>query len=349
LSADAVRPDGAGDAIRAAIVAAGGPIPFSVFMEHALYGPHGFYARGEGSAGRRGDFLTSPEVGPLFGAVLGRYLDAEWERLGRPAPFTVVDAGAGPGTLARAVLAAEPHCRDALRYVGLELSAAQRARHPAGIASVADWPVAPFDGVVVANELLDNLPFRLAVFDGAWREAYVVDDGRGGFAEVLSAPLDPVPAVLPARPPHGARAPIADAARAWVGDALAHLRRGTVLVADYVRSTSAEFAAAGWRDWLRTYRRHARGDHYLRSAGEQDITADVPADQLPPADAVRTQAQFLARWGIDELVAEGRAAWTAAAAHPDLRALTMRSRAREAEALTDASGLGAFTVMEWHR
>ena len=76
-------------------------------MDLALYGEAGFYMRADGgSAGRRGDFITSPEVGPLFGAVLGRYLDAEWERIGRPDPFTVIDAGAGPGTLARTVLAA---------------------------------------------------------------------------------------------------------------------------------------------------------------------------------------------------------------------------------------------------
>ena len=72
-----------GDEIRAAIEDAGGAIPFERFMELALYGPGGFY-RGRGVAGRRGDFLTSPEVGPLFGVLIGRYLDAEWEHLGRP-------------------------------------------------------------------------------------------------------------------------------------------------------------------------------------------------------------------------------------------------------------------------
>ncbi len=87
-------------------------------MDLALYGEAGFYMRADGgSAGRRGDFITSPEVGPLFGAVLARYLDAEWERLGRPATFTVVDAGAGPGTLAALVVSATPACarRTALR------------------------------------------------------------------------------------------------------------------------------------------------------------------------------------------------------------------------------------------
>jgi hypothetical protein len=62
---------------------------------------------------------------------------------------------------------------------------------------------------------------------------------------------------------------------------------------------------------------------------------------------VSTQRQFLRRWGIDELVAEGREAWARAAASPDLSAVAMRSRAREAEALLDPVGLGAFTVAEW--
>ncbi len=169
-----------------------------------------------GSAGRRGDFITSPEVGPLFGAVIARYLDAEWERIGRPDPFTVVDAGAGPGTLARAVLAAAPACRDALRYVAVEISPAQRARHPDGIESVPALPEPPvegdvdglIDGVVLANELLDNLPFRLAVFDNGWREAFVTMGSDGRFVEVLSAPFDPVPACLPVSPTFGSRAPL---------------------------------------------------------------------------------------------------------------------------------------------
>ncbi len=231
----------------------------------------------------------------------------------------------------------------------MEVSAAQRARHPAGVESRPDLPPGPLDGVVVANELLDNLPFRLAVFDGGWREAYVTDDGAGGFAEVLSAPLDPVPGVLPARPVHGARAPLVDRAASWVGRAVELVRGGTVLVVDYVRPTTAELTTLGWREWLRTYRHHEPGEHHLRCPGDQDITVDVPADQLPPADAVRTQAQFLARWGIDELVDEGRRRWSESAARPDLAALTMRSRAREAEALTDAAGLGGFSVLEWRK
>lgn len=323
-------------------------VPFEQFMHDALYGPHGFYTSGHGRAGRRrGDFLTSPEVGPLFGAVVARYLDTEWERLERPDPFTFVDAGAGPGTLARSVLAAAPRCVAALRYVAVELSAPQRSRHPSGIESRADLPDDSFTGVIFANELLDNLPFRLAVYDGAWREAYVQPGPDGAMTELLSATFDPVPPVLPAHAAHGARAPLHDAARNWIVDARRRLTAGTVVAIDYAVPRTAELAGRPWREWLRTYREHARGGHYLADPGGQDITTEVCVDQLPEPDAVRSQAQWLQLHGITELVADGKAYWTAHAAHPDLTAIRMRSRVAEAEALLDPAGLGGFTVLEW--
>lgn len=349
----AASPSGpAGEQIRAAIEAAGGAIAFDEFVRLALYGEHGFYTRSGdaqgGSAGRRGDFITSAEVGPLFGAVVARFLDAEWERLGRPDPFTVVDAGAGPGTLARAVSSAAPSCSDALRYVTVETSAAQRERHPDTVESVADLPGVPFDGVVLANELLDNLPFRLAVYDGGWREAYVVDRGDGTFGETLSSPFDPAPAGLPARPAHGARAPVHTAAVEWLDRARALVYTGSIVVFDYASPSTAALAGRPWRDWLRTYRGHERGDHPLRAPGSQDITTEVALDQFPDPDTVRTQAQWLHRWGIDELVAEGRRVWSDQSARPGLEAMRARSRVSEAEALLDPAGLGGFTAVEWH-
>lgn len=333
--------------IRAAI-ASSGPVPFERFMELALYGEQGFYMRADGgSAGRRGDFITSPEVGPLFGVVIARFLDAEWARLGRPDPFTVVDHGAGPGTLARSVLAAAPACADALRYIAVEVSPAQRERHPAGIVSASAMPAGPIEGVVIANELLDNLPFRLAVFDGGWREAYVDIDTDDHFVELLTGPFDPVPAMLPPTAPFGARAPIVDRAASSITAAQAVLRSGTLLVIDYSVATTGSLAVRPWRDWLRTYRGNERGDHYLTQPGTQDITIDVPLDQLPEPDAVRPQAQFLQRWGIDELVEEGKRVWTEQAARPGLEAMRMRSRVSEAEALLDPAGLGGFVAAEW--
>ena len=335
----------AADDIAQAIAAAGGMIRFDEFMDRALYGASGFYTE-VGRAGRRGDFITSPEVGPLFGAVLARWIDAEWQRLGRPDDFTVVEVGAGPGTLARSVNAAWTACPTLQRhrYLAVESSAAQRALHPDGIESLATVPDGRFTGVVVANELLDNLPFHLAVFDDGWREAFVAAAPDGRFVEVLQ-PFDTVPAALPPSAPHGARAPWQQQAAAWVDEMRSRLVAGSVLVIDYGVARTAELAARPWRDWLRTYRGHERGVHYLRDAGLQDITADIAVDQLPEPDELRTQAQFLQRWGIDELVDEGRAAWAAAAAAPTVAAMSMRSRIREAEALLDPAGLGGFLAL----
>jgi SAM-dependent MidA family methyltransferase len=333
-----------------------GPLRFDAFHESALYDPgDGFFASG-GRAGRRGDFLTSPEVGPLFGAVVARAIDTWWDELGRPHRFTFVDAGAGPGTLARSVQHAAPAClrAGALDYVAVEVSAAQRALHPDGgsVTSAAVMPDGPFDGVVLANELLDDLPFRLLVFDGGWREAYVDvsgDDVRR-FVEVLAPMAEPTPFPLPDPVPLGARIPWQEQAAVWLADAVRRVRAGRVVVIDYVSDT-ARLARRPWREWLRTYRGHERGGHYLVEPGAQDITAEVTLDQLAAAvrapDAVRTQAHWLALHGIDELIEEGRWDWEAGAARADLTALEGRSRVREAEALTDPSGLGGFSVVEW--
>ena len=336
----------AADDIRAAIAAHGGPIPFAGFMENALYGPHGFYVT-SGHAGRRGDFITSPEVGPLFGTVIARACDDAWRRCGSPEGFVIVDAGAGPGTLARSILAAQPECLRNGRYVAVEASSTQRAMHPEGIESVGSMPGHVENGIVIANELLDNLPFEMWVHDGSWRSAHVTANGDS-FSEVL-LPGDPA---FPLRTgaPHGARVPVQAAAMDWLRGALSSLVHGSVIVIDYCTPTTVEAAVMPWREWLRTYVGHEKGGHYLRNPGGQDITAQVMIDQLSSVrtpDAVRTQAQFLQYWGIDELVEEGRAAWRTAAAAPTLAAMRMRSRISEAEALCDATGLGGFTSLEW--
>lgn len=331
--------------VRRAINARGGRLRFDEFVSLALYGENGFY-NNAGRAGRRGDFITSPEVGPLFGVVLSRALDTWWDELGRPDPFTVVDAGAGPGTLGRAVLAAGPRCTPALRYVGVEVSAAQRKLHSAGVDSRAEMPTEPFIGIIIANELLDNLPFRLFVFDDGWREAFVLAEGER-FVERLVSVAD-TPECLPAVAAHGARVAVHDAATRWVGHALSLLVAGRLVVLDYC-TTSTEMARRPWREWLRTYSEHERGVHYLQSVGMQDITTEVATDQLPTPTKIRTQAEFLREFGIDGLVEEGRTVWQSAAASPNVAALTMRSRVREAEALCDPSGLGGFNVVEWCR
>ena len=334
----------AADEISAAIAAAGGAIPFSEYMQLALYGQGGFYTTG-GRAGRRGgDFITSPEVGPLFGTVIARALDAWWKELGSPSRFDVVECGAGPGTLARSILASQPECADAMHYVAVEISASQRALHPKGVESRETIPDGPITGVILANELLDNLPFRLFVFDGSWMEAFVAQASGGQFVEVLRAP-DVIPSCLPQTAPHGSRAPVQDAAASWVRDCLSKIDHGRLLLFDYCSTSTPNFALTPWREWLRTYRDQGRGIHYLMEPGSQDITTQVMLDQLPSGFNTSTQADFLKHWGINELVSEGTDYWESMKNEPDIAAMKMRSRSTEMVSLIDNDGLGSFCVL----
>jgi SAM-dependent MidA family methyltransferase len=351
-----------------------GPITFDRFMAEALYGEGGFFTSGHG-AGRAGrDFVTSPETGPLFGVCVARALDRLWRALDEPDPFLVVEAGAGSGRLAREVLRAAPDCRRALRYVLVERSAALRAAQRESLAmepvdealgpfvrradeekavpapaagpvctSLEEMPALAASGaVVLANELLDNLPFGIGEWDGErWLEVRVGAGARGGFEEVL-VPVDGElgPVTAP-----GTRVPIPRAMQDWWRECEGVVHEGFVLVIDYA-TTFDELAG---RPWLRTYRAHARGGDPLADPGEQDITADVVLEQLDaasPFPRLRTerQAEWLEALGIGELVEEGRRSWEAGAAEGGLDALAGRSRASEAAALTDPAGLGAHRV-----
>lgn len=371
----------AGPAI-AARIRREGPIPFDVFMELALYGDGGFFTSGRG-AGRAGrDFVTSPEVGALFGACVARALDRGWEALDRPDPFLVVEAGAGTGRLARDVLRAAPACAPALRYVLVERSPALRAQQrdrlrlePADEAlgpfgaqrgddrpipepgtgpvctSLPDLPAITFDGIVFGNELLDNLPFGIAEWRaGAWHEVRVTVEG-GGFAEVVVPAPDLSPGI-DGDLAEGARVPVPSGMRAWLYDCARIVHRGFVVLVDYL-DAAAGVARRGRDGWLRTYRSHERGTDPLHDPGTQDITADIVTEQLAHAAqaagfavaSVTTQAEWLRDLGIDELTAQGRATWEQGAARGDLAALAGRSRVNEAAALTDPAGLGAHRVV----
>jgi SAM-dependent MidA family methyltransferase len=353
-----------------------GPVRFDVAVEQLLYGDGGFFASGAG-AGRRADFITSPEIGPLFGAVVARALDAEWTRLGSPDPFVVVEAAAGRGALVRAIVDAAPACLPALRYVCVERSAALRERiselvpvEPAAnvfgavvhgddpdddanvvtgtgpvVAVLDELPLVPITGVVLANELLDNLPFRLLERDpSGWREVFAGLDG-----EILVAASPDAAAeadrLAPAAPP-GARVPLQHAGAEWVRRALALLHAGRLILVDYADSSSS-LANRPWQEWLRTYRQHQRGGAPLDHPGEQDVTCEVAVDQLVTPTSNRSQAEWLRAHGIDELVEAARAGWKERAHVGDLEAVRHRSRVSEAEALLDPDGLGAFRVLEW--
>jgi len=337
----------AAESITAAITAAGGAISFEQYMGLALYGEGGFYQDG-GKAGRRGDFITSPEVGPLFAAVIARYLDDCWNELGCPSSFDVVEVGAGPGTLARGIFDAQPKCMSSLKYVAVEISEAQRALHPSFVESVEVFPDRTIQGVILANELLDNLPFKLFVYDGEWMEAFVGLGVGGKFVEVLRTVAD-IPVLMPKTAPLGSRVPIQVAASQWLLNVSQKLSRGRVLVFDYCSESTSEIAVTPWREWLRTYKDHERGVHYLLEPGTQDITAQVIVDQLMlafPQLSITQQSEWLLKWGIDELVAEGSKYWEEHKSAPDVAAMKMRSRSNEARALSNKDGLGVFSALE---
>lgn len=333
---------------------AGSAERFDAFVERCLYHPDtGFYTSGAGVAGRRrGDFVTSPEVGPLFADVVGRLIDQVWEDQGRPGELRVVDAGTGPGTLARALAAG----------AGAGSEAAAQARVVTGFdRATGVGPEAPSDlagAVVIANEVLDNIPFRIVEHrDGSWHELYVASGPDGTPSEVL------VPVPAGGADPHlagvlaalegagvvlgdGVRVPVLEGARRWLEELLG-VEPALVVAFDYGALTTAELVTRG--GWLRTYRHHQLGTDPLVDPGRCDITVDVALDQLPAPDELTDQARFLRRWGIEELVAEGRAHWQAHAARPDLKAMRMRSRVSEAEALLDPAGLGGWLVATWGR
>jgi SAM-dependent MidA family methyltransferase len=367
-----------------------GPITFAELQELALYAPEdGFFTSG-GGAGRAGrDFVTSPEVGSLFGALVARHLDETWARLGRPDPFVVVDAGAGRGRLAADVLRAEPLCAPALRLVLVERSPVLRAeqrdlltlepadevfgpvitsedpdeapRQVAGmgplVTALDELPAVGFTGVVVANELLDNLPVRIVErVGGGWSEIRIAVADDGSLEEVavpappdLSAAADEVAAGTGV--PGGSRLPVPEGTAEWLLAVSRVLRRGEIVVIDYVE-VAAELVARGPTGWLRTYRGHERGSSPLDAPGTQDITCDVPLEHLRVAARRAgfevtvdvTQATWLTRLGLDELVDEGQATWRARAHLGDLEAIAGRSRVTEAAALTDPQGLGAHRV-----
>jgi len=310
---------------------------FDHYQARCLYDPdRGFYVTGGSAGGARGDFLTSPEVGPLFGEVIAAALRAWWSDAGQPAQWRVVEVGAGRGSLAAAILRASPgvpiHYTCVERTSTLADLASQRLGDRVDVRATMPETA----DVVLANELLDNLPVRIVeATEAGWAELWVPESLRP-----TDLHLDTVEAATVAV---GTRLPVLVEAADWVRRATRCAPR--VLVFDYGVRRTVELVD---REWLRTYIRHERGRDPFVTPGSADITVDIAVDQLPGPSVVATQAEFLRRWGIEELVADGRRVWSERAHLGDLDAIRGRSRVLEADALCDPSGLGAFLALEWH-
>ena len=307
-------------------IRSGGPMTFARFMELALYEPAGgYYAVGRRGPGREADFLTAPEAHPLFGWALARQLEEAWLLLGRPAPFTVRELGAGTGALAAAIaegldLAASP-LRGALRYRIAERAPDRERQVRERLASVGAADVlepdegAPVTGAVLANEVLDALPVHRVEGrpDGDVAELYVDVGEGGGLRTVGGAPSTPaLRARLEAegiRLQPGQRAEVCLAVDGWVAEAAAGLERGLLLLIDYGHPAASLYDPTRG-SLLRAYVNHRVHDDAFANVGRQDLTAHVDLTAVERAAGAAgldhlgttTQAAFLAGLGIGELL-----------------------------------------------
>jgi SAM-dependent MidA family methyltransferase len=368
--------------IRASI-ATHGPMPFARFMELALYDPDGGYYRGATARpGRAGDFVTAPELHPIFGQTLARAVLETWERLDRPDLFVIHEHGAGEGALAQPLLAelATSPLRDALRYRPIEIDDRRvtmltERLATAGLARfLAPEPATPFEGLVLANEVLDALPVhRVRQRDGRLVELAVdlaptgaptailaADDGRASedapaFVEVT---IEPTTAALAERMAEegielaeGQTAEICLALDAWMLAAAAPLRRGLLVAIDYGASAAELYDPVRRRDGtlLAYVRQHVHGDPY-RHVGRQDLTAHVDVTAVDGAAGraglktvgITTQAEALMGLGIEQRLQAIQAdPATTMEAYLEVRAALMR--------LLDPAAMGRFRVMVFGR
>ena len=342
-----------------------GPMPFARFMDLALYDPEGgYYRAAEARPGRNGDFLTAPELHPIFGATLATGIEQVWDGLGRPDRFVVREHGAGEGALAAAVLGsvAGTPFGSAICYQALEIDsrrlAALRARLEAGghderLEAASE---VPFDGVVLANEVLDALPVhRVRRRGNRLVELAVEVDGSGALVEVEIEPTTPA---LDGRLTaegialiDGQTAEICLAIDDWVARAAAPLRRGIVLLIDY-GAPAAELYDPVRRGGgtLRAYVRHQVHDDPYRHVGRQDLTAhvDVTAVERAAGTAgltrigITTQAEALMGLGIERRLRAIQAdPATTIEQYTLVRSALMR--------LLDPAAMGKFRVMAFGR
>jgi SAM-dependent MidA family methyltransferase len=291
------------EAIEAQIRGNGGAIPFSRYMELALYAPGlGYYSAGARKLGREGDFITAPELGPVFARCVGDAVAPVLRGLGADAKF--FEIGGGSGAFAAALL---PHLAslDALpiEYLMLEPSADLRERQretlraalPPGLFARCRWLDGPPDdawrGVLFANEVLDALPTpRFAIRDGEVYEEHVVLDAGGDLARVDQ----PADAMLRAAVRHIERdtgAPLADGYRSevlpqlpyWIQAVGGLLESGAMLFVDY-GYPRAEYYLPQRRDGtLVCHYRHRAHDDPFHLPGLQDLTAFVDFTALAEA------------------------------------------------------------------
>jgi len=309
--------------IRARMADADGSLSFAEFMQHALYAPGlGYYTAGSTKFGADGDFVTAPEVSPIFGRVLARQCV---EVLADVHGGAILEYGAGSGKLARDIL--ETLARlDALpeRYEILEVSAELQERQVRylraeipELVSLVSWLAGPpekHSGVIIANEVLDALPIeRFVRSDFGIRQLRVIDDS-GVFAIVeapasdrLSSAVLAIEVELGRSLPVGFVSDISLGMPGWVAALASTLQHGVAFLFDYGVTRREYYAAERSGGWLRCHFRHYAHNDPLVLAGIQDITAWVDFSAVAEAGlnsgldvaGYSAQAQFLLGGGLD--------------------------------------------------
>ncbi|HEV2520669.1 MAG TPA: SAM-dependent methyltransferase [Thermoplasmata archaeon] len=301
-----------------------GRLRFDRFMEIALYASGvGFYTEPGAAIGPNGAFYTAAHASELFGRTVARRIVEELERLGRPATFTVAEVGCGDGTLSADILrAVRATLGDSgpMRYLLVDRSPTMRAQAAERVAPVVAGSAievraadslasdGPFAGVVVANELLDALPFRRWIRrSGGWRELEVrlsedsADWAEGDAAEAVPGPE--LPAVG-----EGAVAEISPACEGFVREIADHLIAGAALLFDYGEEADALLRGHP-SGTLAAVRHHRPMPDPLAHPGLLDLSAFVNFTRVRGAArtaglierAFRPQAEALVAWGLPGL------------------------------------------------
>lgn len=326
---------------------------YAEWMGAALYDARqGYYRRGCPTVGPDGDFLTSPEVHPIFGAAVAQAAARLHQRLGEPPPLRIVEVGPGTGALAEALLASL-EMPVSLTLVESDAWARERQRERlARFGGCVEWRESIADAprgvqLVIANELLDAQPVHRLRFDGeGWRELLVECSPQGAFRDCPSEVSDPALAapLRDARPREGQIAEVSPLRAELVGSLAGLIDRGLLLLFDYGYPRRELYDARRRGGTLMTFRGHVPGDDPYARPGEQDITCHIDIDQAREAATAaglvwqppRSQAEWLGELGEPLLHGiDGSAARLAAR--------------RALEALRDPDGLGRIMVMSASR
>lgn len=302
--------------IGTAIADAGGWIGFARYMEMALYEPgFGYYSAGARKFGEGGDFVTAPEIAPVFSRCMARQCAEVLALQGGD----VLELGAGSGAMAASMLA-EFESLGVLpaRYLILDVSADLRERQRATIAAAVphmlgrvewlDRPPDGFAGVVVANEVLDALPVDRFAWRSGEARALGVTAGAGGFewaeaaaGPALAAAVDAIRRDCGADWPDGYVSEVNTGLAPWLATMAGALRRGVVLLVDYGLPRREFYSAERTAGTLLCHFRHRFNDDPFARPGLQDITAWVDFTAVAEAAEIAgldvagftTQAHFL--------------------------------------------------------